>query len=233
VTDIQSTAHKACVLRPSRIALFGYAHVPWMKKHQKRIEKATLPGNIERHAQISAAREIFQAAGYLPVGFDHFALPEDELGTAAKKRQLYRNFQGYTIQRSAVLIGVGASAISRLPYAYAQNAPDVGGYLRAINEGRLATARGFELKTDDTLRGEIIQKLLCDMEVDLKPFMTAIGHTLVEEKVALRRLSQQGFVRLEKDVVSITERGRDFARAVAQAFDAYAPNSASAASDAI
>jgi oxygen-independent coproporphyrinogen-3 oxidase len=233
VTDVQRTAYKACGLRPSRIALFGYAHVPWMKKNQNRIDKTALPESVERHAQVSAARKIFQTAGYLPIGFDHFALPDDELGVAADKQQVRRNFQGYTIQRSAVLIGVGASAISRFPYAYAQNVSDVGGYLHGINDGRLATVRGFELKRDDALRGEMIEKLLCNMELDLKPFITAIGHPLVREKAAMLRFSQQGFVRLEDDVVSITERGRDFARVVAQAFDAYAPHSALGASNAI
>jgi oxygen-independent coproporphyrinogen-3 oxidase len=233
VRDVENTARTTCVLQPSRIALFGYAHVPWMKKHQTRIEESTLPDSLERHAQLRAARAIFQDAGYLPVGFDHFASPGDELGIAAKEQRVHRNFQGYTIRHASALVGIGASSISRLPSGYAQNAADVGAYLRAIDSARLATVRGIELTREDRLRGEMIEALLCKMELDLRPFVAAIGRPLTQEKLALRRFSDQGYVRLKDDLVSITEKGRDFARLIASAFDAYSAHSTLNASNAI
>src|SRR5262249_6092166 len=143
--DLHDTITQAHALRPSRIALFGYAHVPWLKTHQRLIDAAALPGAQARLAQAEAARGVLLALGYVPIGFDHFAQKNDALARAAATGRLRRNFQGYTTDSADALIGVGASAIGRLPQGFAQNAPDLRGYARAIEAGTLATTRGIAL----------------------------------------------------------------------------------------
>src|SRR5581483_8117651 len=171
--DVHDAIVRAHALRPSRIALFGYAHVPWLRRHQRLIDTAALPGASERLIQAEAARGALIALGYLPIGFDHFALPDDSLAQAAAAGRLRRNFQGYTTDNADALIGLGASAIGRLPQGFVQNAPDLRGYARAIESGAFATARGIALSNDDRRRGRIIEQLMCNFAVDLNALAPA------------------------------------------------------------
>ena len=165
VEDVRRTAALAHSLNPQRVAVFGYAHVPWFRPQQKLIEQADLPSSPQRLAQAEAAHESLVQFGYKPIGLDHYAKPDDQL--VAQGGRLQRNFQGYTDDDADALVGLGASAISRLPQGFAQNSPAVGNYSRAIAEGKLATAKGIVLSDEDRLRGNIIERLMCDMAVDL------------------------------------------------------------------
>ena len=219
VSDAACTASGAASLRPDRIALFGYAHVPWFKTHQRLIDSSLLPGVSERLGQSAAASKTLCDAGYIPVGLDHFALPDDPLAVAAEDSTLRRNFQGYTTDQSPVLIGLGASAIGRMPQGYVQNAPDTAGYSRAINAGTFATVRGVALSEEDRVRAAIIERLMCEFAVDLADF----GGTeqLVTEIENLNELTEAGLVIVAGSRITVTESGRPFVRLAAAAFDSY------------
>ena len=229
VEDVRRSAALAASLRPQRLAYFGYAHVPWIRKHQRLIDEATLPGAAERLEQAEAARETLVAGGYVPIGLDHFALPHDELAAAARAGALHRNFQGYTTDQADALIGIGASAVSRLPQGYAQNLPDIGSYAGAITSGHFATARGLALSADDLLRGRIIERLMCDFSVDLEAMASkndfAAADGFAHELQALNPLEIDGLVRRDGKRVIVTKKGRPFVRMAAAVFDAYLPNS--------
>ena len=229
VEDVQRSAALAASLRPQRLAYFGYAHVPWIKKHQRLIDGVTLPGAAERLEQAEAARETLAAHGYVPIGLDHFALPHDELAAAARTGRLHRNFQGYTTDQADALIGIGASSISRLPQGFAQNLPDIGSYAGAIASGHFATARGLALSADDRLRGHIIERLMCDFSVDLEAMASkgdfAAASGFARELQALNPLEAEGLVRRDGNRVVVTEKGRPFVRLITAIFDAYLPNS--------
>jgi oxygen-independent coproporphyrinogen-3 oxidase len=222
--DAEHSAELAVSLKPQRLALFGYAHVPWFKTHQRLIDDATLPGPSERLEQAQVAAETLVGFGYQAVGLDHFALPGDELAVAARERRLHRNFQGYTTDDAAALIGLGASAIGRLPQGFVQNAPDLGGYTRAIDGGRLATVKGLTLSDDDRTRSAIIERLMCDLEVDLDKVGGGAARYAAEIE-ALRPLAVEGLLNIEGSRISVTEPGRAYVRIAAAAFDAYLPAS--------
>jgi oxygen-independent coproporphyrinogen-3 oxidase len=219
--DAACTASMAASLRPNRIALFGYAHVPWFKTHQRMIDVAALPGVSERLAQAAVAAETLTRAGYVAVGLDHFALPDDELARAAKDGTLRRNFQGYTTDQADALIGLGASAIGQLPQGYVQNAPDTGSYSRAINAGKFAVVRGLALSDEDRIRAAIIERLMCDLAVDLGRYGGA--DRFADEIEALNPLADAGLLTVAGNRIGITERGRPFMRIAAAAFDASLP----------
>jgi oxygen-independent coproporphyrinogen-3 oxidase len=202
-------------LAPDRIALFGYAHVPWMKKHQRLIDAAKLPGAAERLDQAEAARALLLSLGYVAVGLDHFARPDDPLARAALAGMLRRNFQGYTDDPADVLLGFGASAIGRLPQGFVQNRPDIGGYREAVGAGRLPTMRGYAMTPEDRLRADIIERLMCDFAVRPPPAI------LEEARPALAPLVEAGLAVVEAGRVGVTEAGRPLLRLVAAAFDAH------------
>jgi oxygen-independent coproporphyrinogen-3 oxidase len=211
-------------LAPQRIALFGYAHVPWMKPHQRLIAQESLPGSEARWAQANAAAGRLEAAGYRRIGLDHFALPEDELSRAAGKGELHRNFQGYTTDTAGTLIGFGASAIGALPQGYVQNNADVRLWSQAIDSGDLAIARGIELDADDRLRRHVIERLMCDLAVDLAEAAVRFGFEatyLSAERTALEDLAQDGQLALEGMRVAVTPAGRPLMRLAAAVFDRY------------
>src|SRR3974390_3303982 len=170
VRDVARSAELAASLGPQRLALFGYAHVPWFKSHQKLIDQASLPGLAERLEQAQVAGETLIGLGYESVGLDHFALPADELCMAARERRLRRNFQGYTTDNADALIGLGASAIGRMPQGFVQNAPDLAGYSRAVAAGHFPIVKGLTLSDDDRLRSDIIERLMGDLELGLSRF---------------------------------------------------------------
>ncbi|MDP3547555.1 MAG: oxygen-independent coproporphyrinogen III oxidase, partial [Phreatobacter sp.] len=166
--DLLRTIDLAVALKPGRISLFGYAHVPWFKTHQRLIDEAALPDAAERFRQANAARDALVAHGYEAIGLDHFALPSDSMARMARDQTLKRNFQGYTTDDAEALLGFGASAIGRLPQGFVQNAPDIGGYQRAIDAGEPATVRGLALSLEDRVRGDAIERLMCDFAADLE-----------------------------------------------------------------
>lgn len=217
--DVARSAELAASLGAQRMALFGYAHVPWFKTHQKLIDEAALPALDARLAQATIAAETLQSFGYQAIGLDHFALPGDELAIAAREYRLHRNFQGYTTDEADALIGLGASAIGKLPQGFVQNAPDLAGYTRAIDAGRFATVKGLPLSDDDRLRGRIIERLMCDLAVDLDLFGGAGDFTA--ELKSLTPLADEGLLRIEGARISVTEKGRPYVRIAAAAFDAY------------
>ncbi len=225
VAGVRQTALLAHELKPQRIAVFGYAHVPWFRPQQRLIQTSDLPSAPERLAQAEAAHETIVELGYQPIGLDHYAQPDDQLALAARTGRLHRNFQGYTVDNSDALIGLGASAISRLPQGFAQNAPAVGNYSRAITAGKFAVIKGVGISDDDRIRGEIIERLMCDMTVDLaavaKEPPIEIGRNFSDALNSLRPLSDNGSVLIDGYRIQITEKGRPFARLVASAFDTY------------
>ncbi len=221
--DVIHSADLAVSLRPQRLALFGYAHVPWFKKHQRLIDVSDLPSASERIAQMGAAAEVFSGHGYQPIGLDHFAKPDDELAAAARTGRLRRNFQGYTADAADALIGLGASAIGHLQQGFVQNTVDITSYSRLVETGHLATAKGIEFTGDDTLRGKIIERLMCDLAVDLECVggEPAAAMRFESEIAGLAPLVQDGLVRIDGSRIVVNEVGRPFVRLVAAAFDKY------------
>jgi oxygen-independent coproporphyrinogen-3 oxidase len=227
-SDVSQTVILAHELQPQRIAVFGYAHVPWFRPQQRLIDKSALPCAPERMAQAAAAHETLLRFGYEPIGLDHYARSDDRLVIAAKTGRLHRNFQGYTVDDADALIGLGASAISRLPEGFAQNAPNVAGYSRAISARKLATVKGIGISADDRVRGQIIERLMCDMAVDLgtiaQVFGIDIDRNFSEVLTSLEPLRDNGSLQIDGQHIRITEKGRPFARIVASAFDTYLLN---------
>ncbi|OEJ68917.1 oxygen-independent coproporphyrinogen III oxidase [Magnetovibrio blakemorei] len=211
-------------LQPNRIALFGYAHVPWMKSHQKLIKEETLPDAAERWKQFTLAVERLKALGYVQIGFDHFAHPDDSMANAVETGELHRNFQGYTTDSAPAMLGFGASAIGYLPQGYVQNEQPLKAYSQAIYSGVLPAARGIELSADDKLRRDIIERIMCDLTVDLADVCKAHDFevsTLTDDVAKLAPLSADGICTVDDTRITVSEDGRPFVRLVASAFDAY------------
>jgi oxygen-independent coproporphyrinogen-3 oxidase len=211
-------------LRPDRIALFGYAHVPWMKSHQKLIDEGALPLPAQRLEQSEAAAERLGDAGYVRIGLDHFALPGDELAVAQREGRLHRNFQGYTTDAAATLLGVGASAIGSLPQGFVQNITAETAWRAAVAEGRLPIARGVAASDDDRFRGEIIERLMCDLAVDLSKVCIRHGRDPAELNDALRKLVPfvgDGLARMEAGRLRVVGPGRLVVRSICAAFDQH------------
>jgi oxygen-independent coproporphyrinogen-3 oxidase len=224
VDGVLATMAQVLTLQPTRIALFGYAHVPWMKAHQRLIDEARLPGPEERVRQVEAATAALIAAGYVPVGMDHFAHPEGPLGRSSADGTLRRNFQGYTTDRADVLLGFGASAIGMLPEGYVQNTPDVRAWEHAIEAGTLPVCRGIALDDDDRLRRAVIERLMCDMAVDLDAIARRFGRPGYDwnaEREMLRQLEADGLVDLDGTAVRVRPESRALVRVVAAVFDRY------------
>jgi oxygen-independent coproporphyrinogen-3 oxidase len=163
VHDIKRTVTLVNELKPQRLAVFGYAHVPWFKRHQKLLDESSLPAPAVRLNQAMAAHETLISLGYEPIGLDHYAVPADSLAIAARTRMLRRNFQGYTTDDASALIGIGTSAIGQLPQGYVQNASDTANYSRAITAGRFATVRGCALIETDSPHHRELMYLDCDI----------------------------------------------------------------------
>jgi oxygen-independent coproporphyrinogen-3 oxidase len=224
VDDVRRTITLAHELRPRRLAVFGYAHVPWFKPHQRLLDESILPERGLRVAQAAAAHDTLIALGYQAIGLDHYADPGDSLAVAARTRRLRRNFQGYTTDLADALIGVGASAIGRLPQGYVQNASDIGGYSRDVGARQLATKRGIALSADDRIRGRIIEDLMCYLDCDVAQI--AMQHGLQaasfdQEIESLRPFEADGLVRIDGRRIAVEEKGRPYLRLIAAAFDAY------------
>lgn len=222
IEHVVSTLGLVTTLSPERIALFGYAHVPWMKPHQKLIHDEDLPGAETRFAQSQAATRYLTGKGWRAIGLDHFALPHDSLAAADRAGRLRRNFQGYTTDEAEVLIGLGASAISHAPEGYAQNHTLERDWRAAVERGELPVARGVALTGRDAFIGAIIERLMCDFTVDVPTVAERCGRDVSEVAGAwplLRRFRRDGLVQVEEGRVQVTPLGRPFVRAVCAAFD--------------
>ncbi len=224
VARVLSSIEAALELAPDRVCLFGYAHVPWMKKHQRLIDQAGLPDAAERFAQYLAAAERLQQAGYLWIGLDHFARPGDDLAKAARDQTLHRNFQGYTTDDAPVRLGFGPSAIGMLPQGFVQNQVPMKAYREAIEAGALPVARGLALTADDRLRGAAIERLMCFLEVDLGAIaqgFEADPRVFTGALATLEEMAADGLVEIDGWRVRVTGAGRPFLRTACAAFDGY------------
>ncbi len=223
--SVQATARRALHLGADRIAVFGYAHVPWMKKHQALIPQGSLPGTAARFAQRQAIDAVLQDEGfYVPVGLDHYARPTDSMALAAQDATLHRSFQGYTTDAAPALIGIDASAIGCLPQGYVQNATTTPAYTAAMQAHRFATARGIAVTSDDRLRRDVIERIMCNLAVDLDAVARAHGADAWPLHVAaqsLASLARDGLVTQDAGHIAVTPIGRPFVRHVAAVFDAY------------
>lgn len=224
VENTLETVEAVLTLKPERIALFGYAHVPWMKAHQKLIPEAALPDGAERLAQAEAAADRLLAAGYVRVGLDHFAHPDDALAKALTTGGVHRNFQGYTTDAAKTLLGLGASAIGRLPQGYVQNATQEVAWREAVRTQGLSVVRGVALTAEDLFRGEIIERLMCDLEVDLATVCGRHGRQLSDLDAAISALAPflgDGLVVFEGARLRVVGDGRLVVRSICAAFDQY------------
>jgi len=175
LTSLEKTVAQVIELAPDRVALFGYAHVPWMAKRQKMIPEDSLPGPTLRFDMFNQAYAAFEVAGYIPLGIDHFAKPGDSLAIAKSEGRLRRNFQGYTDDVCTALIGLGASSISRFPQGYVQNRATTNAYAKEITAGDWSAARGIAMSLDDKIRSRAIETLMCEFYVNLPELKTEFG----------------------------------------------------------
>jgi oxygen-independent coproporphyrinogen-3 oxidase len=222
VENVITTVAQVATLRPDRIALFGYAHVPWMKPHQRLIHDHDLPGAEARFAQSQAASRYLVQKGWQAIGLDHFALPHDSMAAAARAGRLRRNFQGYTTDEAPVLIGLGASSISRTPQGFVQNLTQERDWRAAVDAEDLPVARGVAVDPRDAFLGEIIERLMCDFAVDVAEIAGRHGRALSEVDPAWPRLMPfqlDGLAEVGGSMVTVTDLGRPFVRAVCAAFD--------------
>ena len=222
--SFKATVDRTLTLAPDRVAMFSYAHVPWLKKQQGSFAEH-LPEGMEKFRIFRAGLETFLAAGYLYIGMDHFAKPGDELAVAQSNRTLHRNFQGYTTKAGADLYGMGVSAISSLGEAYAQNRREVPAYEAAVAERGIATMRGYRLSPDDLLRRAVISRLLCHTMIP-KPeiereFSISFDDYFSPELARLEDFRAENLVALPPGEIRVTPLGRIFIRNVAMTFDRY------------
>jgi oxygen-independent coproporphyrinogen-3 oxidase len=220
LASLTRTIEQVLALSPDRIAMFGYAHLPGRATNQKLIDEAALPGAVERFAMARQVTTLLERAGYQQLGLDHFAKLDDSLST----QPLNRNFQGYTTDSSETLIGLGASAIGKLPQGYVQNAVAVGDYAKRVADHGLASARGRALTADDRLRAYVIERLMCDFEFSGAAVMGMFGDAasaVLDEADAIVSDDSDGFVERTTTGFRLTERGRPFVRNICARFDAY------------
>jgi oxygen-independent coproporphyrinogen-3 oxidase len=220
---ISDSVQKLLTLSPDRVALYGYAHVPWMSRRQQMIPSDEMPTPEERLSLFETARQLFLWDGYVEVGIDHFAKPDDGMAKALKAGTLRRNFQGYTDDTAPALIGLGASSISRFPQGFAQNASATAAHTKAIRDGRFSSHRGHRFAGEDLLRARIIEALMCDFFVsraellrgfDVTPSrVDALFQVAATEFGDMVRVTDAGFI--------IPERARPLTRMIARTFDAY------------
>ena len=224
-TSFARTIDQVCALRPDRIALYAYAHLPQRFKPQRRIETAELPPAVQRIAMLSAALARFVEAGYVYVGMDHFALPGDPLAVARREGRLQRNFQGYSSQPDCDLVGLGVSAIGKVGATYSQNAKTLDEYYDALRRGRFPVVRGLALTADDLLRRDAIMALMCRGRLDFAALEQAhgirVGDYFADELAALAPLEANGLVLCTPEAVAVTSLGWYFVRSVAMVFDRH------------
>ncbi len=227
-----STAAEVVRLRPSRIALYSYAHVPWLQPNQKLLERRGLPDPDLKLSLFLAMLDRFQEAGYIAIGMDHFALPEDSLCRALETRSLRRNFMGYTTGRGTDLLAFGASGISAVGSSYSQNSKGIDAYLEGIEAGTLPVERGFLLDREDEIRRELIIDLFCNFRVDFPRLGERFGidaaHFFADDLARLKPLVEDGLAAVSEDGIAVSETGRFFIRNVCMVFDRFLEKDSSA-----
>lgn len=220
VESVTRTLDQVLTLKPDRIAIFGYAHLPSRLKHQRLIDESALPGPMQRFEQARTLSNLLVKAGYAQLGLDHFARQDDTLAT----KSLQRNFQGYTTDTADALLGLGATAISRLPQGYAQNAVPVDEYERRVGADGLATARGHAMRGDDDARAFAIERLMCEFSLsfaDLKRRFGKQADALVADAQAVCAQDEDGFIERTSDGFRLTAKGKPFVRNICADLDAY------------
>lgn len=224
VESCLSTVETTVAMRPERISVFGYAHVPGFKKHQRMIDEAALPDAQERARQATVMAQALISAGYIAIGLDHFALPGDEMAITQAEGRLHRNFQGYTTDACDTLVGLGASSIGRFREGYVQNEVPVGLYQAAVAGGELPVAKLCPVTAEDRFRGEVIERLMCDFSADIGDIARRHGFgedALLSGNIRLAELHNDGLVDVSDSMVRVSEKHRFIVRAVASSFDAY------------
>lgn len=225
VDTFRETLGKIIGMGPDRLAVFNYAHVPWMKKHQKLIHEADLPGVSTRLELQQLILEELTGAGYVYIGMDHYAKPGDEIVQAQRNKTLYRNFQGYTTHRNCDIYAFGASSISQTEEVYVQNVKKLSDYYRLVGEGHLPVERGLRISPEDKLRREAITRIMCDLELDKREFGRVWGidfdSYFADALAELKEMAADGLVVLTPEKITVTQTGRIFLRNIAMPFDAY------------
>jgi oxygen-independent coproporphyrinogen-3 oxidase len=225
--SFRRTLESVVDLRPERIAVYSYAHVPWLRPHQKDIKVEELPDAELKFELFGAAVETFLGGGYAQIGMDHFALPGDELAVAANERRLHRNFMGYTTRPAPDMLGVGVSAIGDVRGAFAQNEKKLPAYYAAIDQGRFPVERGYALSDDDLIRRHVIKELMCNFHLDRAQietqFRIEFERYFAPELVELAAPVNDGFLRITPEALDVTPRGRLFVRNICMSFDKYLP----------
>ena len=224
IDSIKQTIEKSLLLNPDRIAFFGYAHVPWMKKHMRLIDEGALPEKDDRFDMFYAGSNILEDAGYKAVGIDHFVKAEDSMYDALESRELSRNFQGYTTDAARYMFSFGVSSIGQTPYFFMQNYSDMPRYKKYILDGELPIAKTCTIKSDDLLRARIISDLMCYFRADIGAICERYGFaqdTLDEEIKNLDTFVSMDFVKIDGCQITIKNDAKLIARVICSAFDAY------------
>ena len=225
--SFRETMQQAAALRPDRLVTFAYAHLPMIFPRQKVLDRAGLPADEEKNRMFEEASRILQEEGYVPVGLDHFVLPDDELAQALAQGRLHRNFQGYCTRRTtAQVYAFGVTGISQLDDVYAQNGRDIQEYIRTINEGKLYTFRGYRLSAQEKIVREVVETLMCNYQLYWPDVAQRLGLTVDEVRKAciynedlMREMAADGILTLDGEHLSISTDGRPFVRCVAAAMD--------------
>jgi oxygen-independent coproporphyrinogen III oxidase len=224
----RSTLEQVVTIRPERVAVYSFAYVPWMKGHQRWLDKGSLPDAGLKFELIAAAIDAFTGAGYRQLGMDHFAVPEDELSRAVESGRLHRNFMGYTVQSARDMVGAGISSISDVQGAYAQNVKKLPEYFQSVTAGRFPIERGRRLDADDALRRHVITQIMCNFHLDMRDVERRFG--IVFRDYFAKELAKltgddspvsHGLLEAGEATLDVTPRGRLFVRNVCMAFDRY------------
>jgi len=225
VESFRVTLDKIIAIAPDRLAVFNYAHVPWMKKHQTLIDETALPKLPVRLDLQQLIMEKLDDAGYVYIGMDHFARPDDELVKARQAKTLYRNFQGYTTHKDCDIIAFGASSISQTEDVFVQNVKKLSDYYRLVGEGHLPVERGLRVTREDKLRRDAITRIMCDLEVDKAAFGQKwdidFDSHFADALGELKDMANDGLIALTPGKITVTDPGRIFLRNIAMPFDAY------------
>jgi oxygen-independent coproporphyrinogen-3 oxidase len=225
IAGFQETLRKVIELRPDRVALYSFAHLPEGRANQQKIDIASLPTPQVKSDLFNLARETFVGNGYFQIGMDHFVLPGDELAVAASNGKLRRNFMGYTVNAARDWVGIGMSSISYISNNFAQNQSGISSYNSAIDENRFAVYRGMKLSEDDLIRQHVISELMCNFRLDITELEGKFGivptEYLAEEFQQLKPFLDDGLLNWEEKVLTVGSAGKLFVRNVAMTFDAY------------